>query len=85
MAWLANSSHLCDVGVHGPHPPPRLPPAQGFRSLPSNVFGSKVEGGFHFYFPGMHVFSQFDIKLSKIINTCVPKLRIGCVIDFQVL
>ena len=62
-AYVANSSHLCDVGDHGPHHPPRVPPAQGFRSLPSNVFGSKVEGGFYFYFPGMLVFSQFDIKL----------------------
>ena len=79
-AYVVNSSHLCDVGVHRPHPPPRLPPAQGFRSLPSNVFGC-VEGGCHFYFLCMHVLSQFDIKN----NTCVPKLRIGCVTDFQVL
>ena len=56
------------MGVHGPHHPPRVPPAQGFRSLPSNVFGSKVEGGFHFYSPCMHVFSQFDIKTNNKIT-----------------
>ena len=66
---LLSNCHICDVGVHRPHHPPRFPLAEGFRSLSSSNVICCFEGR---YFPLhlMHLFSQFDNIITRTYLNC---------------